>query len=113
VASAPRSQPICHMGEINLARNGPETAQELKAGGTRHHQPGEKAGPVASTAPDSVDELQLTKLISVVNGFRRSASAVRAQVLQAMGAVRAGTYQVDPLQVSRRIVGDLLAWPPT
>jgi hypothetical protein len=101
------------MGEINLARNGPETAQELKTGGTRRNAPAEKAAPVAGAEPESGDELQLTKLISVVNGFRRSASAVRAQVLQAMGAVRAGTYQVDPLQVSRRIVGDLLAWPPT
>jgi hypothetical protein len=36
---------------------------------------------------------------------------MRAQFVQAMAAVKSGTYQVDPMQVSRRIVGDSLAWP--
>jgi hypothetical protein len=57
------------------------------------------------------DDLQLTKLSSVLNGLKRGATVMRAQFVQAMGAVKSGTYKVDPMQVSRRIVGDSLAWP--
>jgi anti-sigma28 factor (negative regulator of flagellin synthesis) len=33
---------------------------------------------------------------------------MRSQAAQVMKAVRSGTYQVDPLQVSRSIVGESL-----
>lgn len=51
---------------------------------------------------------QLSKLSSVLNGLENGASAIRRHVQQAMGAVRAGTYEVDPLQLSKRIIGEAL-----
>jgi hypothetical protein len=33
---------------------------------------------------------------------------MRRHVLQAMRAVRGGTYRVDPLQLSKRIVGEAM-----
>jgi hypothetical protein len=65
----------------------------------------------ATTAASPEDDSQLTKLSSVINGLKRGASVMRTQATQAMNAVRSGSYQVDPLQVSRRIVSDSLAWP--
>lgn len=59
-------------------------------------------------APQGSDGAQLSALSSVLNGLENGASAIRRHVYQAMGAVRAGTYQVDPLQLSRRIVGEAL-----
>jgi hypothetical protein len=46
----------------------------------------------------------------VLNGLKRGATAMRAQVTHAMTTVRSGDYHVDPLQVSRSIVLDSLAW---
>jgi anti-sigma28 factor (negative regulator of flagellin synthesis) len=53
--------------------------------------------------------LQLTKLSGVLNSLKNGASAMRSQLVQVMTAVRSGTYQVDPLQVSRSIVGESIA----
>jgi anti-sigma28 factor (negative regulator of flagellin synthesis) len=55
------------------------------------------------------DDMQLTKLSAVLHSLKKGASAMRNQVSQVMGAVRTGSYQVDALAVSRRIVGDSLA----
>jgi hypothetical protein len=55
------------------------------------------------------DDLQLTKLSSVLNSLKKGASAMRSQVANVMASVRSGTYQVDPIQVSRSIVGESLA----
>jgi hypothetical protein len=57
---------------------------------------------------ESGDATQLSKLSSVLNGLEHGASAMRRHVQQAMGAVRGGTYQVDPMQLSKRIVGEAL-----
>ena len=56
----------------------------------------------------SSDGGQLSKLSSVLNGLENGASAIRRHVQQAMSAVRGGTYQVDSLQLSKRIVGEAL-----
>jgi hypothetical protein len=58
--------------------------------------------------PPSSAGVQLSKLGSVLNGLENGASAIRRHVHQAMRAVRAGTYRVDPLQLSKRIVGEAL-----
>jgi hypothetical protein len=59
--------------------------------------------------PNSMHGTQLSKLSSVLNGLEDGASAMRRQAQQLMRAVRSGTYNVDALQLSRRIVGDTLA----
>jgi anti-sigma28 factor (negative regulator of flagellin synthesis) len=58
---------------------------------------------------NSMHGTQLSKLSSVLNGLEQGASAMRRQAQQLMRAVRSGTYEVDPLQLSRRIIGDALA----
>jgi hypothetical protein len=55
------------------------------------------------------DGAQLSKLSSVLNGLERGASAMRRRTRQLMRAVRADTYEVDPLKLSRRIIGDTVA----
>jgi hypothetical protein len=67
--------------------------------------PGCERGPGSLPSSEGV---QLSKLSSVLNGLENGASAIRRHVHQAMSAVRAGTYQVDPLQLSKRIVGEAL-----
>lgn len=57
-------------------------------------------------APD--ETLQLTKLSSVLNGLENGASLIKRHLLDARRAVHAGTYNVEPIQLSRRIVGEAL-----
>jgi hypothetical protein len=59
--------------------------------------------------PNGMHGTQLSNLSSVLNGLEHGASAMRRQGQQLMRAVRSGTYEVDPLQLSRRIIGDALA----
>ena len=63
-----------------------------------------------NTAPDTTAEtaqtVQLSRLSSILNGLESGASAMRRHVQQAMSAVRSGSYKVDPLQLSRRIIGE-------
>jgi hypothetical protein len=51
---------------------------------------------------------QLNKLSSVINGLNKGAKAIRSHMTVASGAVRSGTYRVDPLQISQRIIRDCL-----
>jgi hypothetical protein len=51
---------------------------------------------------------QLSRLSSVLNGLEGGASAMCRRTQEAIRAVRSGTYKVDPIQLSRRIVGDAL-----
>jgi len=92
------------MGQINTTSL-PEYVSETRQAATKLNTSNEQTG--LAVAPQ--DALQLTKLSGVLNNFKKSASAMRSQLTQVMGAVRSGTYQVDPLQVSRRIVGESLA----
>jgi anti-sigma28 factor (negative regulator of flagellin synthesis) len=57
---------------------------------------------------ENADGAQLSRLSSVLNGLESGAARMRGQVQQAMGAVRSGSYQVDALKLSRRIVGEAL-----
>jgi hypothetical protein len=54
------------------------------------------------------DSAQLSKLSSVLNGLEGGAQVMHRQAQEAISAVRAGTYRVDPVQLSRRIVGEAL-----
>jgi hypothetical protein len=54
------------------------------------------------------DSAQLSKLSSVLNGLEGGAQVIQRHIHQALRAVRSGTYHVDPLQLSKRIVGEAL-----
>lgn len=54
------------------------------------------------------EAFQLTRLSSVLNGLENGATLMRRHAQEAMRAVRAGTYAVDPKQLSQRIVGEAL-----
>ena len=101
---------ICLMGQINIT-NLPEYAPEAwpASAKLRTHSSEAENLPAFLSAAAPQDDLQLTKLSAVLSGLGKSASAVRSQVGQVMASVRNGTYQVNPLQVSRSIVGDALA----
>jgi hypothetical protein len=99
------------MGEISTINNPPDAAANLRSThATPHPADAINSAPkdAAQQVPD--DASQLTKLSSVLNGLKRGATAMRAQVTHAMTTVRSGDYHVDPLQVSRSIVLDSLAW---
>jgi hypothetical protein len=63
---------------------------------------------VADDATSTSYQTQLTKLSSILNGLQLGATQIRSQYLNAASQVKAGTYQVDPLEISRSIVSDLL-----
>jgi hypothetical protein len=63
----------------------------------------------SGAATPGSDGAQLSALSSVLNGLESGASAIRRHVYQAMGAVRGGTYWVDPVQLSKRIIGEALS----
>ncbi len=64
----------------------------------------------SNRVPASSDAVQLSKLGSVLNVLENGATMMRHHVQQAMSAVRGGTYRVDPLQLSKRIVGEALGF---
>jgi anti-sigma28 factor (negative regulator of flagellin synthesis) len=66
------------------------------------------AGFAETNGAEDSDGVQLSKLSSVLNGLESGASAIRRHVLEAMRAVRTGTYEVDAVALGRRIVGEAL-----
>ena len=54
------------------------------------------------------DTAQLSKLSSVLNGLEGGAQAMQRHIQEAIRAVNAGTYRVDPVKLSQRIVGEAL-----
>jgi hypothetical protein len=64
--------------------------------------------PQRSAVHENPDGAQLSRLSSVLNGLEGGAALIRGHLQQAMGAVRSGTYQVDALKLSRRIVGEAM-----
>lgn len=54
------------------------------------------------------DRAQLSMLSSVLNGLEVGAQRMQRNVREAVVAIRAGTYRVDSLQLSKRIVGEAL-----
>jgi anti-sigma28 factor (negative regulator of flagellin synthesis) len=100
---------ICLMAQIN-STNLPEYVPETRLAGTKVRTNNETSGSVAAPLANAPqDDLQLTKLSSVLNSLKRGAFAMRSQLTQVMGAVQNGTYEIDPLQVSKSIVGESLA----
>ncbi len=64
-----------------------------------------------STSPEGVQNMeavQLSMLSSVLNGLESGASAMCRHAQEAMRAVRDGSYRVDAMQLSRRIVGEAM-----
>ena len=51
---------------------------------------------------------QLFQLGAVLNGLETGAGKIHRRIGQVMAAVKSGTYEIDPVQLSRRIVGDTL-----
>lgn len=98
------------MGQINT-NNLPEYVSDTRSAGKQLVNNNETAGSATllqiNAAPQ--DALQLTKLSGVLNSLKKGASTMRSQLAQVMKAVQSGTYVVDPLQVSRSIVGESLA----
>jgi hypothetical protein len=62
----------------------------------------------ASERRHQMEAGQLSKLSSVLNGLEGGASAMRRHVQEAMRAVRSGTYTIDSLQLSRRIISEAM-----
>ena len=54
------------------------------------------------------DGAQLSRLSSVLNGLEGGAQMMQRNLQEAGQAVKAGTYCVDPIQLSKRIVGEAL-----
>lgn len=52
--------------------------------------------------------MQLSNLSSVLNGLDGGARLMQRQMHETLRALRAGTYQVDSIQLSRRIIGEAL-----
>ena len=52
--------------------------------------------------------MQLSKLSSVLNGLDGGARLIQEQLLKTLRSVRAGTYRVDSIQLSRRIITEAL-----
>ncbi|HEX3681189.1 MAG TPA: hypothetical protein VHU83_01510 [Bryobacteraceae bacterium] len=83
---------------VSMSKNDPETTSRPPRTGFAE----------TKGVAQSSDGGQLSTLSSVLNGLENGASAIRRHVQQAMRAVRGGTYQVDSLQLSKRIVGEAL-----
>jgi hypothetical protein len=63
----------------------------------------------AHGAVDTTDGgLQLSKLSSVLNGLEGGAQLMQRHAQETLVAIRAGTYHVDPMQLSKRIIGEAL-----
>lgn len=54
------------------------------------------------------DSTQLSKLSSVLNGLEGGAQIMQRHIQEAVRAIAAGTYRVDPMKLSSRIVGEAL-----
>ncbi len=97
------------MAQISPISSSPDPISNLKSGSA-------KSGTTTSTQRTPVDEAQtssplqaqLTRLSSVLNGLQANAATTRAQYVQAYNKVKSGSYTVDPLEVSRSIVEDML-----
>lgn len=95
--------------EINHFHDFPNTSMsQINPGMSTPRNPSTGLAPKPASVAQNSDGAQLSRLSSVLNGLESGASLMRRHVQQAMGAVRSGTYAVDALQLSRRIVGEAL-----
>jgi anti-sigma28 factor (negative regulator of flagellin synthesis) len=89
--------------------NSPNAARgEAKTAANSVRTSSQNSKQMSGDVADNSDGAQLSKLSSVLNGLENGASAMRRHVQQAMSAVRGGTYRVDSVQLSKRIVGEAL-----
>lgn len=97
------------MGQINTTNLSNAAAEAQATGPTL--RPSTKNTSASTPAENAVpqDALQLTKLSGVLNSLKKGASTMRSQMTSVMTSVRGGTYEIDPLQVSRSIVGESLS----
>lgn len=58
--------------------------------------------------PENSDGTQLSRLGSVLNGLEHGTARMCGHVQSAMRAVHSGTYRVDAMKLSRRIVGEAM-----
>jgi anti-sigma28 factor (negative regulator of flagellin synthesis) len=100
------------MGQINTT-NLPVNVPDTIAAGSASRVTASPA-PTSNAAADQIqsqDQLHFTKLSSVLNNWKQGTTKTRAKVGQVMSAVRSGSYQIEPQQVSRSIVNDSLITP--
>jgi hypothetical protein len=57
---------------------------------------------------EATETLQLSKLSSVLNGLEGGAQLIHRHMQETMSSIKAGTYRIDPIKLSRRIVGEAL-----
>jgi len=88
----------------SLVKSMSKTKAVIKAG----MAPAPRFTPDAYGVPEPSHTAQLSRLSSVLNGLENGAARMRGHLQQAVHAVRSGTYSVDPLQLSRRIVGEAI-----
>jgi flagellar biosynthesis anti-sigma factor FlgM len=68
----------------------------------------------ATNSPSSADGLQLSPFAGTLSEVMQSDAASRTQrVAQLAAAVQSGTYQVDPMAVSRAIVDQAISTGPS
>ncbi len=97
------------MGQINTT-NLPQYVSDTRLAAITTKLTGESAStPQSQESNAPQDALQLTKLSGVLSSLKKNASTMRSQATQVMSSVRGGTYEIDPMQVSKSIVGESLA----
>jgi anti-sigma28 factor (negative regulator of flagellin synthesis) len=62
-----------------------------------------------SSTEESSDGVQLSHLSSVLNGLAAGAAAGAKRVSSLSALIKAGAYQVRPVQVSQRMIDDALS----
>jgi hypothetical protein len=62
----------------------------------------------ASDTLDGNESIQLSNLSSVLNGLDGGARLMQEQLHKTLRAIQTGTYCVDSIQLSRRIIGEAL-----
>jgi hypothetical protein len=63
----------------------------------------------AGASAEYSDGVQLSHLSSVLNGLAAGASAGAKQISSLTALFKAGTYQVNPTQLSQRMIDDALS----
>jgi anti-sigma28 factor (negative regulator of flagellin synthesis) len=63
---------------------------------------------VSDDATTSSYQSQLSKLSSVLSGLQLGANKIRSQAVSTASQIKSGTYKLDPMQISKSIISDLL-----
>lgn len=95
------------MGQINTT-NLPQYVSDTRPVPTKTKSSGDATTTQSQVTQPPQDDLQLTRLSGAIDNLKKG-SSMRSQATQVMSSVRSGTYQIDPMQVSRSIVGESLS----